>query len=374
MMKAVIIVSLYKAEAFLDDLFGSLERHYNECGWVKVVAVDDRSPDQSFELVRERYSWVDLIQTQKNFGFAKANNFATEYALKKYNPEFLFYLNQDTEVEEGFLEKLVDVLEKDPSIGIVQPLLMIHPFEQGIVNSAGCRLHYLGYGFTRDEGKRINQQLTVNNQQGIRTESIDIAYASGAAFMIRSAIVKKIGVFDPHCVAYHEDTDLSLRVWKTGFRVVLCPESRVAHKYTTPSQVKEKKQANHNAYYWIERNRFILYAKFYTARMMALFFPAFMMNEIGVMIFSLFRGFWKERLRMYWWLGTHLGELKKIRQDSKRDKDWEQKLMGLFSTEIWHGNADSAVLGLANIFWKTYFWIASLFIKDTTKIHDREYL
>lgn len=347
-MRVVIIISLYNAKQYLPDLFGSLFRYYGHKDWVKIVAIDDQSSDGTFEIVQHEYPWVDIIKSEQNVGFAKANNVATDYAMEKYDPEYLFYLNQDTQVEEEFLEKLLSVVDTDESIGIVQPLLMIYPFDKGVINCAGCRLHYLGYGYTIDEGKKHRVQ-----GKGYRVQ--EIPYASGAAFLIRADIVKKIGLFDPYYVAYHEDTDLSLRVKQLGYRVVLCPESRVAHKYTTPEQVKDKKQTNHNAYYWIERNRFVLFAKFWSTRMLVLFFPAFVINEIGVMAFSMFRGFWKERLRMYGWLFSHWGELHKMRKEVTRKSTWERELLGMITSDIWHGNADSVVLGIANVFWRWYF-------------------
>ncbi len=399
-VKVVIVISLYTAKQYLPDLFGSLFRCYvlrhaqDGSDWVKVVAIDDRSPDETFEIVKKEYPWVDVIQSETNLGFAKANNVATEYAVQKYDPEYLFYLNQDTQVEEEFLEKLLSVVDTDEGIGIVQPLLMIYPFDKGVINCAGCRLHYLGYGYTIDEGKKHRVQGT-----GYRVQ--EIPYASGAAFLIRSSIVKRFpplkvrggeggvmkrpdsvaptnppledlsppylkgeikdertySIFDPYYVAYHEDADLSLRVKQLEYRVVLCPESQVAHKYTTPDQVKDKKQANHNAYYWIERNRFVLFAKFWSTRMLVLFFPAFVINEIGVMAFSMFRGFWKERLRMYGWLFSHWNELREIRKRTQRTLTWERDLMRMLSSDIWHGNADSVVLGIANVFWRWYFVI-----------------
>jgi len=352
-MLVVVIIPLYKAQQYLPDLFGSLFRYYGTKDWVTVVAIDDQSSDGTFEAVKRAYPWVDIITTDQNLGFAKANNVATNYAIQKYNPKFLCYLNQDTEVEEGFLEKIVSIMESYPWVGIVQPLLMMHPFEKGVMNCAGCKLHFLGYGYTIDEGKAYGAQ-----GRGGAGE-LDIPYASGAAFLIRTEIVRKIGLFDPYYIAYHEDTDLSLRVQQLGYRVVLCPASRVAHKYTTPEQVKEKRQINHNAYYWIERNRFVLFAKFWTTRMLVLLFPAFVVNEFCVMVFSLFRGFWKERLRMYGWLFSHLADLRDMRNTNVRTREWERQLMGMLTSEIWHGNADSVVLGIANVFWKRYFAVVT---------------
>lgn len=362
MSRVVVIISLYKAEPFLQDLFGSLEKHYKNLPWVKIVAIDDYSPDATVERVRQEYPWVDLIKSSENLGFAQANNMATGHALKTYDPEFLFYLNQDTEVEGGFLEKLVAVMEHDQNVGIAQPLILIHPFSSGIVNTAGNELSFLGYGYTSFEGEKWDAI-----KKGY-THIKRITYAGGAALFIRASLVQRSGLFDPYFIAYQEDTDLSLRVWKLGYRVVVVPESRVAHKYTTPKLNRVKTQRGRNVYYLIERARFILFAKHYSTRLLWLLLPAFLVNEIGVMAFSLARGFWKDRLRVYWWLAKDGPNLLRARSKETQNSEWERKFVGLLTAEVRHASVENPALSIANAFWRIYF----VFIRKIILSHQDE--
>ncbi|MEM4325816.1 MAG: glycosyltransferase family 2 protein, partial [Candidatus Pacearchaeota archaeon] len=115
---AIIIVNLNKKE-ILKKCLDSLYKKTKYKNYVVIVS-DNGSTDGSVEMIKKEFKRVDLIENRKNLGFALANNVAVDYALRKYNPDYFFLLNNDTKIiQKDWLTKLVETAESDERIGIV---------------------------------------------------------------------------------------------------------------------------------------------------------------------------------------------------------------------------------------------------------------
>ena len=64
----------------------------------KVIVVDNGSTDGSVEYVKKHFPKADILALDKNYGYAKGNNEGIKYALKKYNPDYVLLLNNDTKI------------------------------------------------------------------------------------------------------------------------------------------------------------------------------------------------------------------------------------------------------------------------------------
>jgi GT2 family glycosyltransferase len=119
----------------------------------------------------------------------------------------------------------------------------------------------------------------------------DIAYASGAGMLMRSSMMREIGLLDEELFAYHEDLEFSWRARLAGWRVALAPKSEVFHKYEFSRSIKK--------YFWMERNRFIVMLRMYRIPTLLITLPAFLAMEIGLWAFAFKGGWWREKLRAY---------------------------------------------------------------------------
>jgi GT2 family glycosyltransferase len=134
--------------------------------------------------------------------------------------KYLFFLDNDTYVYKCCIENLVEVLEKDPDIGIAQPktLIMGNP---KYINTTGGFINLLGEPHLRGYLERdIGQYNQIN----------EILYAQGSGFIIRRDAFVRVGMYDPSYYIYYDDTDLSLRIWLSGYRVVYVPSAIISHK------------------------------------------------------------------------------------------------------------------------------------------------
>src|SRR5690349_8200220 len=81
---------------------------------VEVIVVDNGSPDDATAVITKNYPEVTFIRSDMNLGFAGGNNLGIKAATGQY----LFFLNNDTEVDPGFLEPMVGLFTSNPQAGV----------------------------------------------------------------------------------------------------------------------------------------------------------------------------------------------------------------------------------------------------------------
>ena len=180
----------------------------------EVIVADDCSTDKT-KNISQIVKNVVHIRSDKNIHFLLNCNNAAHHAKGKY----LFFLNNDTQIQPDCLESLVSLVEKDDSIGIVGSKLL---YPNGILQDAG--------GLVLDDGTAMNIGKFDDSSKPEYNYVRDVDYITGAALLIRKNIWESIGGFDERYIpAYYEDTDLAFAVRELGYRTVMQPKSVVVH-------------------------------------------------------------------------------------------------------------------------------------------------
>jgi len=188
-----------------------------------------------------------LIRNKQNLGFSVGNN----VGFKRTKAKYVIVLNNDTEVEENFIETLVNIAESDERVGSVGCK---------IVQLDGRTLYgpvFMNYGFiVRALDNRIYDKFVVTLAN------------CGCATLFRNSVICKIGGFDPNLWTDWEDHDFGFRINISGFKCVYTPLTTVLHlgggNYFGLSDERETR---------IVRNKLFTYIKNYQARTLFVRFP-----------------------------------------------------------------------------------------------------
>ena len=183
--------------------------------------IDNASTDNSIEYLKN-YSQINIIQLDKNYGFAEGYN----RGLKNIEAKYYLLLNSDIEVPANWLEPLYSLMENDNNIAVCGPKILDYykrkHFEYA--GAAGGFIDKYAYPFCRG---RVFEN--VEKDIGQYDSLIDCMWVGGAALMVRANLYKKINGFDELFFAHQEEIDLCWRLQNLGYRIVCQPQSFVYH-------------------------------------------------------------------------------------------------------------------------------------------------
>jgi len=252
---------------------------------------------------------ITYLFRDETIGFSGNNNLGLEKA-RELGCEFVYLLNEDTDVDAFFLRAAIDRIQSDEKIAVVQSLLLLGQ-DRDKINSSGNAYHFLGFGYSKDYKKPRDiyeaRQMT------------EIGYASGAAMLVRLAALNNEPLFDEKFFSYHEDTDISLRLRSRGYKIVIEPASIIWHHYQFA-----KAKIN---YYWMERNRWVLVLSYYSFWTMMLIAPMALVMDMMLSIFAIKNGWfdmkWKQMIEWldisFWrWICERRKEIHATRTVSDR--------------------------------------------------------
>jgi hypothetical protein len=203
-------------EQFLPSVLATSYANY------RLVVADNGSTDDSLAFLRSRFPQVELLELDRNYGFAKGYN----EALKRVEADYYLLLNSDVEVSSGWLEPMVGLLEQDPKNAACQPKLLAYRNKNAFeyAGGAGGWLDSYGYPFARG---RIFDICELD--KGQYNDTAEVFWASGAALLIRSHVYHELGGFDDFFFAHQEEIDLCWRIQLAGYRIFCCPQSVAYH-------------------------------------------------------------------------------------------------------------------------------------------------
>ncbi len=182
-------------------------------GVLQVVLVDDGSGAEAREAFAQ-IKGIDFVRHDVAQGFLHSSN----RGLQEVRGDITCFLNNDTEVQSGWLEPVLRAFE-DPSVGAVGSRL-INP--DGSVQESGVTIWSDGSGHAHGSGGGVRDEEWCS--------ATEVDYCSGAALCVRTELVRRAGGFDPRFApAFYEDVDLCFQVRRMGHRVVVAPESKVLH-------------------------------------------------------------------------------------------------------------------------------------------------
>jgi GT2 family glycosyltransferase len=265
--RVTIIVPNYNGREHLAGLLPSISNQTFDD--YEVIIIDDFSPDSSvLEYIKtfiKDHENMRLVENTENMGFVRTCNKGIRLA----SGDYVCLLNNDTEVKSDFVERNVEIMDADSSIGVLSCI---------IVDKDGNNL------FSGGSLKRGVPVYLRDDFEGVR--SVD--FVAGTACFCRREVFDKIGLLDEHYFMYHDDIEFCLRVGtKTDYKVCMFPEKLVTHytDYTAPSLSRSK------YYYYLSRNLILVSRKYspkylYMPKILLLHIPRQIINLLIRLRFS----------------------------------------------------------------------------------------
>ena len=207
---------------------------------IEVFVVDNASKINPEAYLHEHFPEVQVLVSPENLGFAGGNNLAVVKATGKY----VLYINNDTEVEPGFLEPLVEVMEADPAIGLTtSKLVFFH--DKTLIQYAGSGAISPFTG--RGTGIGRNQKDTGQYDDTRPTE-----IAHGASMMASMKMMEEVGMMADLFFLYYEEIDWCEMIKRAGYKIYYVGTSKVYHKESISV-------GKYNAFktYYMMRNRIL---------------------------------------------------------------------------------------------------------------------
>jgi GT2 family glycosyltransferase len=221
--KLAIILVNWNSYALTDDTLQSLYKtSYKD---YDIICVDNASTDDSLSQLKTNHPDIILLTCDQNTGFTGGNNKGMQYALE-HGYAYTLLLNNDVAVESDFLEPLVQALDANENLGAVQPLIYFH-HDRTLIWNAGSRYNkWLGITKTIGYNKKDTQHTYRNQNQGFVNK---IAWITGCAFMVKTEVLKKVGLLYEPFFIYYEDVDLSFRIKNADYDLGYTPASVIYH-------------------------------------------------------------------------------------------------------------------------------------------------
>lgn len=251
MIETAVIIANWNGKKYLKDCFESLGKQ--SCRDFRIVFVDNGSTDGSIDFVRENFPETKIISLPQNVGFSKGYNIGMEKAFEDKNIKFVIVLNNDTKLDEKYVEKLIGSAKAHPDAGSIQPKVL-NFFEPERIDCAGILLSLDGVATNRGYGEKDWKKYG---------EEKEIFGATGAASLFTRRALEKTQLsegeyFDNSHFAFYEDVDLAWRLRLVGFESFYCPEAVALHVHSATAG----KISGFKAYY-LNRNRFFTLVKNY---------------------------------------------------------------------------------------------------------------
>ena len=224
-MKLSIIIVSWNVSKLLEKCLESIIDHTQGIEY-EIFVVDNASKDNSVKMVMEKFPDVNLIGSNTNLGFARANNLALEQA----RGEYVLFMNPDMELTENSFPKLINLMDKDKNIALSTCQLNYpdETLQKNIKNNPGfydqllilLKLHHL------IKPKCLKQFLAKNFDY---TKEQEVKQIMGAFVFSRGEIIKKIDGWDDNFFIWWEDLDLCKQIQELGLKIIYTPITKIIH-------------------------------------------------------------------------------------------------------------------------------------------------
>jgi len=224
---------------------------------LNVVVIDNGSKEK-LNLPQDYLGNIPLkiIIKEKNLGFTGGQSEGINYAFSK-NADYVLVLNNDVIVDYNLISELIKALEKNTKYGVASPKIYFSPgfeFHKNRYKEEDKGRVFWYAGGIMDFKNVIARHRGVDEvDKGQYQEVEETDFATGACFLVKKEVLERVGFFDDKYFLYYEDSDLSERIKRKGYKIVYVPDAVLWHKNATAAGGSGSPLQD----YYISRNRLL---------------------------------------------------------------------------------------------------------------------
>jgi GT2 family glycosyltransferase len=212
----------------------------------EIIVVDNCSLKQDFDLLNRTFENVKIIETGQNLGYAGGNN----AGLINSTGSYILFINNDTEVDPGFIEPMIDAFRNDDNLGLVSPKIKF------FYSEGKNTLQYAG-GTKPDKVTGLSSFIGYGKQDnGNYDKSEYTQMIHGAAVMVPRKLLENVGVWPDVYFLYYEEIDWASNFIRNGYKLKYVHDSVVYHKESVSVG-----KSNQLKTYFMSRNRLLFFRR-----------------------------------------------------------------------------------------------------------------
>ncbi len=221
-----IICVNWNSLEYLAECVTSLYEHTPRVPF-EVIVVDNASPEGGLEQFAEQFPQVRLVRSEKNLGFAGANNLGFRHSFGRY----ILLLNPDTRIIGSAIDLMLEQLSSLPDAGIVGCTLL--NTDLTVSTSSIQRFPTILNQLLTAESLRVRfPGLPLWNIAPLFAEQngpIKVDVIPGACMMLKREVFERVGLLTEDYFMYAEDIDLNYKVSKLGLSSYYVGRAQIIH-------------------------------------------------------------------------------------------------------------------------------------------------
>lgn len=256
---SIVIVNWNGIKYINDCIVSLLDQTFRD---FEIILVDNASSDGSVEFVEKKFLNVRIIKNTTNLGFAEGNNIG----IKNSHGSLIALFNQDAIADREWLVNLIKVIQSSDKIGAVSG-----------------KIFYLGEQFGKEAvfctWPKIDPITAMPYNFHDNEAASKVDYLSGAAMLVKRAVIEKVGLLDSKYFLYFEETDWCARMIRAGYDLIYVPDAIAWHLVSASITESDTK------IYYMERNRIRFALKNFDLSYLPIFFLIYL-TETTFVFFS----------------------------------------------------------------------------------------
>jgi hypothetical protein len=284
--KVAVVIVTYNRLELLKECLNRINQYAHDVD--KILIVNNGSTDQTYNFLEEiRSPKIIPLHQSENLGGAAGFYIGVKYAVEQLDTDFLWIMDDDTFIQEGAMENMINKFSLHPDIGFVNSHVIFKDFTAHVMN------------IPRFNKKYKSKTGEFNLTDFLIYNALLISTGSFVSLMVRTSTVVEVGYPIKDYFIWVDDSEYTARIAAHGYLGVLATDSVVMHytKANNGTNIKDDLRENAWRYYYLLRNKFHFYKTVYRKKL-----PYFLFVEIPGYLYLILRRKDSRLLFMKYWI------------------------------------------------------------------------